>query len=54
MLSVFSRLVIYFHAQVVDGQKKIITRLEKQVENVSIINIFFYYKDSTATLAALH
>ncbi|KAK2893797.1 transmembrane channel-like protein 6 isoform X2 [Channa argus] len=26
-------LVIYFHAQVVDGQKKIISRLEKQIEN---------------------
>ncbi|XP_035036089.1 transmembrane channel-like protein 6 isoform X2 [Hippoglossus stenolepis] len=26
-------LVIYFHAQVVDGQKKIISRLESQIEN---------------------
>ncbi|XP_017280805.1 transmembrane channel-like protein 6 isoform X2 [Kryptolebias marmoratus] len=26
-------LVIYFHIQVVDGQKKIISRLEKQIEN---------------------
>ncbi|KAM6913385.1 transmembrane channel-like protein 6 [Lycodopsis pacificus] len=26
-------LVIYFHTQVVDGQRRIITRLEKQIEN---------------------
>uniref|UniRef100_A0A7N6BEL9 Transmembrane channel-like protein n=1 Tax=Anabas testudineus TaxID=64144 RepID=A0A7N6BEL9_ANATE len=38
-------LVVCFYSQVVDGQKMIITRLEKQIENVSIIKqtLFFFF-----------
>lgn len=29
-----SRIVIYFYTQIADGQRKIISQLEKQIENV--------------------
>uniref|UniRef100_A0A3B4UDU2 Transmembrane channel-like protein n=1 Tax=Seriola dumerili TaxID=41447 RepID=A0A3B4UDU2_SERDU len=36
-------MVIYFHTQVVDGQSRIISRLEKQIENVCTIFFLFIY-----------